>query len=150
MTERVSSVRIMMAHLEEGYLQYHVNSDESALMAYKVLVAGNKLDFRQFLHRVLSANREFEVVGEANDAHQACELAKENKADLLILDIDIKRDSENLKNFSADCPGMKVILTSYYDFKEYAEIARKVNASAFIPKTRLSTQSILDILTERN
>lgn len=131
-------------------MQYYVKNNGSDLMAYRILVAGNKLDFRKFLHRILSANQEFEVVGEANDAQQACEMAKKNKADLLILDMDIKRDSEQLRSFKADCPDLKVLLTSYYDFKEYTEFARKVNAAAFIPKTRLSTQSILDILTGKN
>lgn len=127
-------------------MQYHINKIGHNLIAYKVLVAGNKLDFRQFLYNVLSSNKEFEVIGEANNANQACEMAKQNKTDLLILDMDINRDLEKLKTFNVDCPDLKVILTSYYDFNEYAELAKKLNAAAFIPKTRLSTQSILDIL----
>ena len=119
-------------------------------MAYKILIAGHRPEFRQFLHNVLSSNEEFEVVGEADGAQQACEMARENKAALLILDMDINRDFEKLKTFGANCPGLKVILTSYYDFNEYAEIAKKFNSVAFISKTRLSTKFILDILKAKN
>lgn len=131
-------------------MQYCFDKMIHNFIPFKVLVAGSKPDYRQFLSAVLLASPRFDVIGEASDAHQACEMAKENNADLLILDMDINRDFDRLRTFTDACPDLKVILTSYYDFSQYSELANRSHSTAFIPKTRLSTQSILNVLKEKN
>lgn len=123
-----------------------VKHNGNSRLAYKIVVASRRQDFRHFLQYVLSSKPEFDVIGEACNIDEAFRVAEDKKPGLLILDLDLKHDPEILKNVRQKYPWLKIILTSYYDFSKYSKLPCEDHTCVFIPKTRLSIKSIMDIM----
>lgn len=60
-------------------------------MAIRILIADDHTMFRQGLRRLLESVPDFEIVGEAGDGKEACELATTLKPDVVLMDIHMPR-----------------------------------------------------------
>jgi two-component system LytT family response regulator len=97
----------------------------------KALIVDDERLARVELRRLLAAHPEVEIVGEARDGNEACELIRKLSPDLLFLDIQMPGMTgfEVLESLD-DVP--QVIFTTAYD--EYAIKAFEVNALDYLMK----------------
>jgi two-component system, LytTR family, response regulator len=97
----------------------------------KALIVDDERLARVELRRLLGAHPEVEIVGEARDGNEACDLVRKLSPDLLFLDIQMpgKTGFEVLEALD-DVP--QVIFTTAYD--EYAIRAFEVNALDYLMK----------------
>ena len=83
-------------------------------MAKRVLVVDDSLLMRAVVSDIISADEDFELVGEAVDGKDALEKARELKPDLILLDIEMPRMDgiEALKHLSLLSTARVVIVSS--------------------------------------
>lgn len=60
-------------------------------MPVRILLVDDHAMFRQGVARILDAEPDFEIVGEANNGEDGCRLAKELEPDLILMDIHMPR-----------------------------------------------------------
>jgi len=62
-----------------------------SMQSVRILVADDHPIFRDGLRKLLEAERDFEVIGEASDGGEAIEMAQRLKPDILLLDLSMPR-----------------------------------------------------------
>ncbi|MDQ7028680.1 MAG: response regulator transcription factor [Ardenticatenia bacterium] len=105
-------------------------------MPIRILLADDHLMFRQGLRRLLEADPEFEVVGEASDGEEACALASELKPDVILMDIHMPRMDgvQATRQIVQQNPDAKIIILSMSRQKEYVVEAIKNGARGYFLK----------------
>jgi two-component system response regulator YesN len=115
---------------------------------YRVLVADDEPEFREWLKELLDGSDDFQLVGEAGTGSEAVNLILSLLPDLVIADmympepdgLEVARYVQN--HFSTT----KAILVSAYEERVYERLAREEGALAFIPKARLSLDALRQAL----
>ena len=110
----------------------------------RVLIADDHKMIRDGLKRVINAEPDMEVVGEANDGQEAWQKAKELQPDVVIMDISMPKldgikATERLKR---ECPHVKVLALSAYDNSGYISRLFKAGASGFMLKLAAAEELI--------
>ena len=115
---------------------------------YRVIVADDEPEFREWLRSLMENSEDFQLVGEAKTGIEAIYLIPSVKPDLVIADMYMP-DPDGLevaryvqRHFS----GIKAILVSAYEERVYERLAREEGALAFIPKARLSLDALRQAL----
>jgi two-component system response regulator YesN len=111
---------------------------------YRVVVADDEPEFRNWLKSLLDESEDFRLIGEASNGEEAINLIPSLLPDLVIADmymsepdgLEVARYVQN--NFS----GIKAILVSAYEDRVYERLAREEGALAFIPKARFSLDAL--------
>jgi two-component system invasion response regulator UvrY len=113
----------------------------------RVLLADDHTMFREGVKHVLSGTPDVVVVGEAGDAGEVLEKAREVQCDVVILDISMPgRDGmEVLKQLRQLDPHRHVLILSMYPEDQYAFRAIKAGASGYLTKNRASSELIAAI-----
>jgi two-component system, NarL family, nitrate/nitrite response regulator NarL len=85
--------------------------DETAQFV-RILIADDHPIFRDGLRKLLEAEKDFEVIGEAADGGEAIEMAQQLKPDVLLLDLAMPRvpGLEALRQLGSSVEAIKVIL----------------------------------------
>lgn len=119
-------------------------------LAYRVIVADNEPSFSEWLCSLLEKSEDFEVVGQACYCGEAIYLIVSTKPDVIIVDIHMPEPDglEVTRYVHRHLPDVKVILISAYEERIYEELAREDGALAFIPKSKLSIDALLQALRE--
>jgi DNA-binding NarL/FixJ family response regulator len=100
----------------------------------RVLVADDQEMVRRNLRRILEAQDDIEVVGEAADGAAALPLARRLRPDVVLADVRMPRmDGLELTAALADDPARVVVVTTF-DLDEYAHRALRAGAYGFILK----------------
>lgn len=110
----------------------------------RVLIADDHKIIRDGLKRVINAEPDMEVVGEADDGQEAWQKAKELQPDVVIMDVSMpKMDgikaTEKLKR---ECPQVKVIALTAYDNNGYINRLFQAGASGFMLKLAAAEELI--------
>ncbi len=117
-------------------------------MVYRVIVADDEAEFREWLRSLLESSEDFQVVGEASTGTETVHLVASLVPDLVIADVYMP-DPDGLevtRYVRHHFPGIKAILVSAHEDRAYERLAREEGALAFIPKTKLSLDALCQTL----
>lgn len=117
-------------------------------MVYRVIVADDEPDFSQWLCSLLDKSEDFEVVGQACQGAEAITLISSTRPDVVIADIYMPEPDglEVTRYVSRHLPSVKVILISAHEEPIWERLAKEEGALAFIPKSKLSLDALLQAL----
>jgi len=125
------------------------NPDKPKEKKTQILIVDDHPVVREGMVAILNHERDLQVCGEAEDAHQAMELIDELKPDVVIADISLK-NSDGLdltRRIKAKYPHLLVIVFSVHDESLYAERALLAGAQAYLMKDAVSDHIVRAIRT---
>jgi DNA-binding NarL/FixJ family response regulator len=101
-----------------------------------ILVVDDHALIRKGLKLLLEESPEFSITGEAESGAEAIKLMREQRFDLVLLDISLpdKHGMDILRQIKAEDPKMKVIVLSMYPEDQYGVRALKAGAMGYINK----------------
>jgi len=99
---------------------------------------------RDGIKALLCLYDDIEVVGEASEGREAIEVARELNPDVVVMDISMPGMDglEVTRRLTKRNPGMKVIILTQHDNREYILSAIKVGAAGYIPKKALGSDLV--------
>jgi DNA-binding NarL/FixJ family response regulator len=102
----------------------------------RVLVADDQALVREGFSVILDAYDDIEVVGDAADGFQAVERAREQRPDIVLMDVRMPgRDGiAAAREVLRELPATKVIMLTTFDLNEYVYAALQAGASGFLLK----------------
>ena len=102
----------------------------------RVLLADDSREFRQLLSLLLSRDERFEVVAEANNGIEAIEMTKEQKPDVVLLDISMPGMDglQALPELKEGHPSVTVVVLSSFSAREMSETTFGLGADAYVEK----------------
>lgn len=105
-------------------------------MSIKVMLADDHILIREGLRQLLEFDGSIEVIAEAGDGEECLELLKENKPDVLLLDINMpkKNGIEVLKNIKERNIEIKVLILTVHNEIEYLVKAVEIGVDGYIMK----------------
>ena len=115
---------------------------------YRVIVADDEPEARQWLRSLLEGSEDFQVVGEASNGTEALRLVELLLPDLVIADVYMPSPDglELARYIQHHFPGTKTILISVHGERVYERLAREEGALAFIRKAELSLDALRQVL----
>jgi DNA-binding NarL/FixJ family response regulator len=110
----------------------------------RIIVVDDHPIVRQGLAELINREEDLVVCGQAEDAHQAMQMMKELKPDMVIVDIFLKETSgmELIKDIKARYPSLSILALSMHDESIYAERALRSGAEGYIMKAE-ATENII-------
>lgn len=102
----------------------------------RILIADDHPIFREGIKKIFAASDEFKVTGEADDGLEALMMVRQNKYDLVLLDVAMPglNGLEVLNELKSTIPDLPVLMVSMYSEKRYALQALKKGASGYLTK----------------
>ncbi len=109
-----------------------------------IFIADDHNLIREGLKRLIEAETDLRVVGEAANAAEVFSFFKHNTCDLIILDINLPDHSglDVLKDLKAVLPHLKALILSMYPEDRFAFRALKAGANGYITKESANTEMI--------
>jgi DNA-binding NarL/FixJ family response regulator len=113
----------------------------------RVVVVDDHPLFRERLCQLINNEQDMEICGEAESAHQALQIIREQSPNLAIVDITLKTSSglELIKSIKALSIGVPVLVLSMHDESLYAERALRAGAMGYITKSQEADQVLLAV-----
>jgi len=110
----------------------------------RILITDDHALFREGIHRMLDAEQDLEVVGEAQDAREALNKVRDLVPDIVLMDINMPGLSsiEAAQQIKKMRPETKVLFLTMYDDQEYIVRCMKADASGYVLKDTPSAQLI--------
>jgi DNA-binding NarL/FixJ family response regulator len=106
----------------------------------QILLVDDHPIVRDGLTTIINHQRDLNVCGGADDAHQALKAISELKPDIVVVDISLKNSDgiELTKSIKAKYPKLRVLVLSVHDESIYAERALRAGARAYLMKEVVS------------
>ena len=103
---------------------------------YRIVLADDHTMFREGLKRILTEINDIEIVGEAGCGLELLKLLNELTADMVILDISMPglRGIEAIHEIKAIRPGVKILILTMHDNKEYLHQAITAGSDGYLLK----------------
>jgi two-component system, NarL family, nitrate/nitrite response regulator NarL len=100
-----------------------------------IVIADDHTLFREGLVGIISAESDFEVVGQAGTMQEAVQLARDLLPDLILLDIDMPGGGLEAARLVADeCPVTRIVILTSSEEDDHLIGALKIGARAYILK----------------
>jgi len=102
----------------------------------KILICDDQAVIRDGLEMLLKLERDFEIVGAAQDGAEAIELAAQKEPDLILMDLKMPGTNgiEATREIRARFPDTKVLILTTYDDDEWLFDAIRAGASGYLLK----------------
>ena len=113
----------------------------------KILLCDDQAVIRDGLEMLLNLERDFEVIGAAQDGAEALELAAQKQPDLILMDLKmpIMNGIEATRQIRAKFPNIKILVLTTYDDDEWVFDAIRAGASGYLLKDT-SRQKIVEAI----
>ena len=113
----------------------------------RVLLTDDHTLFRQGIRTLLAAESDIEVIGEAGNAADAVNLARQSRPDLVLMDIGMAGMSsfEATRQIRRERPETRVVFLSMYDDEDYLAECVDMGANGYILKESPAEQLITAI-----
>jgi len=113
----------------------------------RVLITDDHAMFRQGVRTLLAAEPDLEIAGEARDAAEAVSLSRQNRPDVVLMDIGMAGMSsfEATRVIRKERPETRVVFLSMYDDDEYLAECVSIGASGYILKESPAEQLLTAI-----
>jgi DNA-binding NarL/FixJ family response regulator len=113
----------------------------------RILLVDDHALLRHGLSAVLSLQKDFEVVGEAGDGHEAVKRASQLRPDVIIMDLAMPRinGAEATKLIKAELPDTKVMILTTFGMSADVSRALEAGASGAIVKDTADRQLVAAI-----
>jgi len=113
----------------------------------RVLITDDHALFRQGIRTLLAAEPDLEIAGEAKDATEAVNLSRQNRPDVVLMDIGMTGMSsfEATRVIRKERPETRVVFLSMYDDDEYLAECVSIGASGYILKESPAEQLLTAI-----
>jgi DNA-binding NarL/FixJ family response regulator len=110
----------------------------------RVIIADDHAILREGLKALLALSDNIEVIGGASTGKEAIDLVAELAPDVVLMDVamPIMDGIESTRRITKSFPGVKVLILSQHDNREYILSAVKAGASGYILKKAVSTDLI--------
>ena len=108
------------------------------MQSTKVLIVDDHALFRQGVRNTIEAEKDFEVVGEAEDGTEALVKARELKPDLILMDIYMPQGNglEAVSTIKKELTGVRIVMLTIHDDKDENLLeAIKRGAEGFLSKS---------------
>jgi DNA-binding NarL/FixJ family response regulator len=121
------------------------NADQRS--KHSVLIVDDHPVVRQGLAQLINQEKDLEVRGYAEDAHQAMQTIKDIRPDMVIVDISLKDTSgmDLIKDMKIQYPNLPILILSMHDESLYAERALRAGAKGYIMKHEATERVITAI-----
>jgi DNA-binding NarL/FixJ family response regulator len=102
----------------------------------KILLCDDQAVIRDGLEMLLNLEKDFQVVGAAQDGAEAVELAAQKQPDLILMDLKmpIMNGIEATREIHAKFPNIKILVLTTYDDDEWVFDAIRAGASGYLLK----------------
>lgn len=110
----------------------------------KILLVDDHAILRHGLRQILSDTEGIEVAGEAENSSQAIRMAREQKFDVVLLDITLpdRNGLETLKILKRDHPKLAVLILTMHGEDEFGVRALKAGAAGYLTKKSAPEQLV--------
>jgi DNA-binding NarL/FixJ family response regulator len=110
----------------------------------RVAIADDHMVVRQGLRQILSEAEGFWIAGEATNGGETMKLAREEKIDVLILDMSMPGLSgiRLIVQIKSELPQLTILVLSMHTEEQYAVRAIKAGASGYLTKESISTELV--------
>jgi len=113
----------------------------------KILLCDDQAVIRDGLEMLLQLEKDFQVVGSAQDGFEAMELAAQKQPDLILMDLKMPgmNGIEATREICKKHPNMKILVLTTYDDDEWVFDAIRAGASGYLLKDT-SRQKIIEAI----
>ncbi|NWF94080.1 MAG: response regulator transcription factor [Syntrophaceae bacterium] len=103
---------------------------------YRLVIAEDHVILREGLKALLSSGPEFEVVGEAENGHEAIHCVEKYKPDLILMDLSMPRMNgmEAIREIKRQSPETKILVLTVHKAEEYVLTTLRAGADGYILK----------------
>jgi two-component system, NarL family, response regulator NreC len=110
----------------------------------RILIADDHHLVRRSVGGLLSREAGWEICGEATDAPQAFEKARELRPDLILLDISMPGGSglDTARRIREEIPHVKILIMSHHDAGHFLRSALASGADGCIDKARIAVDLV--------
>lgn len=109
----------------------------------KVVIVDDHDLMREGIRALLERDSGFQIVGETGDGQEAIRLVSRLRPDVVLMDVYLPGGIGGLdatETIVHDCPGVKVIILTQYENREYIRRALRIGARGYLLKRSLSGQ----------
>lgn len=120
-------------------------------MTVSVLLVDDDAGFRKAVKRVSEREKDFRLVGEAENGEEALRLERELKPQMIFMDINMPKLNgiEATRQIKARSPHVKVIILTAHDEEAYRRAATESGADGFVLKKSILTDLNTTMRTPR-
>ena len=113
----------------------------------RVLLTDDHMLFRQGIRTLLTAEPDMEVTGEAGNAADAVDVARQTRPDVVLMDIGMAGMSsfEATRQIRKERPDTRVVFLSMYDDEDYLAECVDIGASGYVLKESPAEQLVTAI-----
>jgi len=113
----------------------------------RIVIAEDHTILREGLRSLLSANPNFEVVGEAGDGREAIRQVKKIKPDLILSDLSMPRMNgmEAIKEIKRESPATKILVLTVHRAEEYILAIFRAGADGYLLKDSTHSELLMAV-----